>query len=148
MADIDRAEELNPLHPGILYQVARAHLEEAYYSCPEQYDESRALDAIRKATDKDSDSFPYFCVLGLALYRNGSYREARDALLRYLEHEVDDEESPALFALAMTSWRLGRKSEAFSYYSRAVARMEETYPDSPRFQRLREEAAEVLGIEE
>jgi tetratricopeptide (TPR) repeat protein len=148
IADLERARGIFPLHPNVSFQEARAHLEGAYYSCPEQYDPSRVLDFINRSAGEYTRPLPSFHVRGLALYRNGSYEEARETLLYYLERETDDEEALALFTLAMTSWKLGRTTEALSYYSRAATRMEETYPDSPRFRRLREEAAGVLGIQD
>jgi len=147
IADLARARELAPLHEELPYHEARAHLEGAYYSCPGQYDPARALEVISRSNDRFRLSFPHLDVLGLALYRNAFYDEAREKLLQYLERELVDEEALALFALAMTSWKLGRTTEARSFYSRAAARMDETYPDSPRFRRLREEAAGVLGIQ-
>jgi hypothetical protein len=53
-----------------------------------------------------------------------------------------------LFALAMTEWKLGKRSEARSYYDRGVTRMNETYPRAPVYILYREEAAELLGIED
>ncbi len=51
------------------------------------------------------------------------------------------------FALAMTGAKIGNGAEAREYYDRAVARMNETYPRSPEYNLLREEAAELLGIQ-
>ena len=52
-----------------------------------------------------------------------------------------------LFFLAMTSHGMGRDAEAISYYDRAVARMDETWPNSPEQQLYKGEASQLLGIE-
>lgn len=46
----------------------------------------------------------------------------------------------------MTAFKLGKPAEAREYYDRAVARILATYPENPEYDRVREEAAEVLGI--
>jgi hypothetical protein len=80
------------------------------------------------------------------LYRNGHYTEAYDALREAAElYTLEDPIN--LFFLAMTSYRLGGKPDARSYYDRAVARMHATYPKNLGHIRARDEAAELLGIE-
>jgi hypothetical protein len=49
------------------------------------------------------------------------------------------------FFLAMTHWRLGRKSDARKSYDQAVQWMEKNDPKNARLRRFRAEAEELLG---
>ena len=51
------------------------------------------------------------------------------------------------FPLAMSLWHLGEKTEARRFYDRSVTWMEERRPNDPELVRLRQEAAELLGIQ-
>ena len=48
----------------------------------------------------------------------------------------------------LTSWKLCERQAARDYYDRAVARMNATYPKSPRLLVVKEEAASVLSLTE
>ncbi len=82
--------------------------------------------------------------MGAAAYRNGSYEEARDALLMALELSTTEDAS-SFFFLAMTLEKLGDRDGARRWYDRAVARMDETYPENPELIAFRQEATELLG---
>ena len=115
--------------------------------CPDQYDADLALDYAWKAVE-DNPRLAWRQVgYGWVLYRQGRLREAREALLRATELQIPKPWPWGLFGLAMTEWKLGNRSEAREYYARAVARMEQTYPRFPEFILLKEETAELLGIQ-
>jgi Flp pilus assembly protein TadD len=118
-----------------------------YGQCPGVYDGALALDLARTAVeDRPEGDFPQIAH-GMALYRHGRFREAREALLRAAELRVPKPEPWELFALAMTESKLGNRAEAHDYYDRGVARMNATYPRFPEYIMLRDEAAELIGIE-
>ncbi len=50
-----------------------------------------------------------------------------------------------LFYLAMSSWQLGEKQQARSYYDQGLDWMNEYSPKSPLLIPLREEASRLLG---
>ena len=58
----------------------------------------------------------------------------------------DFEISEDLFLMAMIDWNLGDRASARSYYDRAVARLEATFPDNPATLMLQEDARGVLGL--
>ena len=67
-------------------------------------------------------------------------------MLRCAEVRSPKPEPWELFALAMTEWQLGRKSEARDYYDRSIARMNETYPRFAEYVLMQQEAAALLGV--
>jgi hypothetical protein len=74
------------------------------------------------------------------------HEEAKAALLNALELSAKPDPSALLF-LAMIDSKLGRQADARRTYDRAVARMNETWPRSPDYVLLQQEAAELLGIQ-
>jgi tetratricopeptide (TPR) repeat protein len=95
---------------------------------------------------KHRDSSAY---LGFAYYRNGDWNSALEALNLAVETRKD---RPAYnhgeyFWLAMTHCRLGDKDQARAWYKKGVAYSEKYRRHDASFERLRAEAAELLGIE-
>ena len=88
----------------------------------------------------------YQSALGHVLYREGHFQEARDALEKALGYSFR-EYAEDLFALAMTQSALKEPTEARSTYDRAVERMNESAPKYPPYVALRDEAAELLGLQ-
>ena len=118
-----------------------------YDSCTKLYDPASALELARKAVAVDSGEDWYHGNLGGAAYRNGSYDEARDALLMAVELSYTEDAVRRFFFLAMTLEKLGDRDGARRWYDRAVARMDETYPENPELIAFKQEAAELLGIQ-
>jgi Flp pilus assembly protein TadD len=85
--------------------------------------------------------------LGMALYRNGRHREAREAIRLAVDYRTPQPDPWDLFALAMVESKLGNAAEARNLYDRGVARLHETYPRFPDYLMMRDEAAEALGIQ-
>jgi tetratricopeptide (TPR) repeat protein len=145
-ADLDQALELAPQDPRLASAVAELYANPVYTACPEAYDEAVALDLARRAVAHDPDNPHHQDVHGLVLYRHARYEQARLALLK--AHDAYPHGDPDnLLSLAMTSWKLGRATEAKSFYARAVARIEETYPKHPGYLRRMAEAATLMEIE-
>jgi tetratricopeptide (TPR) repeat protein len=146
-ADLAKQRELAPDEADAWRLEAHVHVLGMLFTCPEYYDSSKALSLARKAVEFNSRQAYYQGTFGAALYRNGRYTEAHDALREAAGLFTAGEEPANLFFLAMTSWRLGDKNDARSYYDRAVVRMHATYPKNPENVRARNEAAELLGIQ-
>jgi tetratricopeptide (TPR) repeat protein len=146
MTDLDRAREIDPTNYWVGSQFAWVQAALLPGLCPSEHDPGLALEPARRAVDFDPRNADYRTTLGVALYRAGSYEEARDALmaaqdLRAQEHPGDS------FFLAMTHVRLGDNKKARVCYDQAVVRMNATYPGNPEYRFFREEAARLLGIE-
>lgn len=116
-------------------------------------DPVQAIEYARKAIAVTPKDGSYWNTLGVALYRNGCWREAVDALQESekllgktpLWH---DHAENWLF-LAMAHWQLGEKDMARKYFDRTVEKME-TSPDTQRLEelhRFRAEAAALIGID-
>jgi len=148
LADLATAHELAPDNPAVANEIAWCQATMVCRQCPDGYDGRLALDLARMAVEDKPEGDYTQIVHGMALYRHGRLLEAREALLRAAELRVPKPEPWELFALAMTEWKLGNRADARSHYNRGVARMDETYPRFPEFILFRDEAAEVLGIEE
>jgi tetratricopeptide (TPR) repeat protein len=144
--DLARQRELAPDAPDTWNNEALVRILGLHHACPERSDPVRAMTLARQAVEYDSRSPAYRETLGISLYRNAQYAEARETLLE-AEELYTTEEPRLLFVLAMTEWRLGNKDEALDHHARAVARMIETYPHSTENVLLREEAAVLLGIQ-
>jgi len=145
LADLGTARRLAADDPSVGDEIAWQHSALLHWQCPGQADGELALELARTAVDDQPGDPDWQDHLGLALYRVGRFAEARDALLRAAELRVPEPQASELFALAMTEWKLGRRSSARSYFDRAVVRMDATYPRYPAFRRLRDEAAGLLG---
>jgi tetratricopeptide (TPR) repeat protein len=144
-ADLEKVRELGPRDPSNWNSEAWVHAVHLVHACPGLYDPARALELSRKAVEFWPSQGALIDTLGIVLYRNGLYEEARKVLLEAME--LLPEESPlTLFSLAMTSRKLGREREARRFYDRGIARMERTVPTNPEYIRHRDEAAALLGV--
>jgi tetratricopeptide (TPR) repeat protein len=143
---VEQLRESRPSGVPMWNEIAWLHVAFLVYGCPDVYDEKIALEQARAAVATDPTDGSWQDTLGLALYRNGLYEEAETAL-RVAADAGHDDNPHTLFSLAMTCWKLGKKTEARRYYDRAVARMQANDPDDPVYQRRRAEAAQVLGVE-
>ena len=147
MRDLDQARDLSKDSADVAVDLSWQHSALVFNRCPNDYDAELALSLARIAVeDKPLGNYQQLA-LGWARYRQRRFGEAHEALLRAAELRTPKPEPWDLFALAMTEWQLGRKSEARDSYDRGVTRMNETYPRFPEYILLRGEAAELLGIQ-
>jgi tetratricopeptide (TPR) repeat protein len=100
-----------------------------------------ALKWARKAVEAQRDGAT-LSTLGVALYRNGLYREAIDALNQSIELKSDGADT--CFFLAMAHWQLGEKDEARTWFIRAIEWMEKNAPQDEELQRFRAEAEALI----
>jgi tetratricopeptide (TPR) repeat protein len=147
LADLATARKVSTDDPAVANGIAWFHAAFVYRQCPDGYDGVLALGLSRMAVEDTPRNTGYQGTRGMVLYRHDRFREAREALLRAVELRVPKPEPLGLFTLAMTEFQLDNRAEARRYYDRAVSRMNETYPRYPEYQLLREEAAELLGIQ-
>jgi serine/threonine protein kinase/predicted Zn-dependent protease len=146
LADLARARELAPDDPTVASKIAWEHASALHGRCPDGYDGGLALDLAGTAVEDQPGSAETQLAWGMASYRHGRYREAREALRRAAELRVPKPDPRELFAVAMAEWKLRNHAEARRRYDRAVARTRETYPRCPEYLRLQEEAGRLLGL--
>jgi serine/threonine protein kinase/Flp pilus assembly protein TadD len=84
-----------------------------------------ALPSARKAVELEPQNYLYVNTLGVALYRNGEFREAIPVLQRSLAVGKGVADAFDLFFLAMCYHRLGEPGKARNHYDRAVAWLEQ-----------------------
>jgi tetratricopeptide (TPR) repeat protein len=147
LADLETASEHAPDDVELMSEIAWVHASLVISQCPNGYNADLALNHAEKSMNDNPKSANRQNVYGWVLYRQGRYGEAREALLKAMDRRIPEPEPWDLFGLAMTEWKLGNKKEARDYYDRAVARAEHTFPKFPEFTLLKEEAAELLGVQ-
>jgi tetratricopeptide (TPR) repeat protein len=128
------------------YTIVLVHTSGLFWNCPDGYDPVKALAYARESAEALPGEQETVAALGAALYRNGHYREAREALLK-AQAMSSSASFGELFYLAMSSWQLGEKQQARSYYDQGLDWMNKYSPKSPLLIPLREEASRLLGIE-
>ena len=121
-------------------------LTHAHYVCPGSQDNAAALELAGDGVEYDGKHPDHQATYGIALYRNGKYDAALDALHRAADLRVEDNPVDLLF-LAMASFESGDRRKARAYYERGVARLQATFPLQPLHRRIADEAARVLGID-
>jgi tetratricopeptide (TPR) repeat protein len=86
----------------------------------DQRDPERAVRLARLAVAQEPQTATFLNTLGVALYRNGRYREARATLQKSLAAGRGQSGAFNLFFLAMCHARLGNKARAKECFDRAV----------------------------
>jgi len=154
LADLKKARELVPEGLESRADEAWIHAAILFHTCPDIYNGPAALDLAREVVAVNPRRWEYQLPLGMALYRHGRFEEALAALEQALETfpsygYIDNEASEPLrlFPLAMAQWQLGRRKDARATYDRAAAQMDEISPRFPVFVLLRDETAQLLGIQ-
>jgi tetratricopeptide (TPR) repeat protein len=87
-----------------------------------------------------------------ALARAGNGKAAGEAQAKELDlirqGRIPGDDLSDLFFVAMADWQQGNKKLARAFYDEAVKWMKRTRPDDIELRRFREEAAQLLGIDE
>jgi non-specific serine/threonine protein kinase/serine/threonine-protein kinase len=129
------------------YPLAPASLASLLTSCPIQAlrDPPRAVVLAKRAVELVPEEIAYKIALGVAAYRSGDYRTAREVLEPYSQGVSGDSFTPRLF-LAMAQWQLAKQEEARRLYRDAVRDGHLLLETSPEHELLRKEAEELFGI--
>jgi tetratricopeptide (TPR) repeat protein len=116
-------------------------------TCPktEIRDAAQAVKHARIAVEIEPQTGNYWNTLGVALYRNGNWNEAKNALSRSIELRGNGD-SFDWFFLAIIHLKQGRKEQALDLYGKAVRWYQESAPDDGELYRFQIEAARELGL--
>jgi tetratricopeptide (TPR) repeat protein len=127
---------------------ARQQLAWLLATCPvtELRDPATAVRLAREAVAAQPKNGQPWTALGAAQYRNGDWADAVKSLNESVRLQQGENGATGFF-LAMSHWRQGDQKAARGAFQKAVAWMQKNDPDSAEFQRLRTEAAALLGIE-
>ena len=107
------------------------------FNCPEAAQPGPSLKLAQELVSGFPGVWQVHHTLGLALYENGRFEEARAALAKTLTFaDIGDYDPLTRFWLAMTEAKLGRRADARKNYARAVERMNVTLPKAPHEVRL------------
>jgi tetratricopeptide (TPR) repeat protein len=133
--------------PYVHVAVARIQTTALRDICPALYEGPTSIERVRAELTHSPDNDQAQRALGYLLFHEGEFAEALEILQRFdEEHEFD--EAGDLFYLAMTNWKLGRKTEARRCYDRAVVRLGATFPNDQEWRRLQRETASLLGVDQ
>ena len=117
---------------------------------PKLRDPVRAVALAKRAVELKPNERKYWNTLGMALYRAGDLKEARAALQKSLDLVQGGDNQYVCrdrLYLAMANWRLDEKDEARKEYDRATEWILKKAPKDEESQRLRAEAAALMGID-
>jgi hypothetical protein len=109
----------------------------------DNHDIPRAIQLAEQAVTLEPESATYWNTLGIAYFRARDSKAAIHALGQAVELS-DGGTSFDHFFLAMAWWQQGDKEQAYDWYRRGNAWMEECNPDHETLLRFREEAAALL----
>jgi serine/threonine-protein kinase len=109
-------------------------------------DPARAVEHARKAVELAPDDAGQLELLGIALFVDNEYDEARDALERTLG--IAGDEGGGLLFLALVQARLGESDEARITYSRAREHLDRISADLPMLRRFVELARREFDDED
>ena len=101
--------------------------------------------AAKRACELDLDNYAFLNTLGVALYRNGDWRKAIDALQDSVDLGADVPHN-WLF-IAMAKWQQGNRESARSLLAKSIAWREKNKPDDElkRFFAEAEKLIEPIG---
>jgi tetratricopeptide (TPR) repeat protein len=112
---------------------------------PKLRNPTRAVDLAKALAEANPADGSLWLSLGMAHYRASNWKSAIDALSVELRKRAD---AFGWLYLAMAHWQLGEKDTARRRYDHVVHWMTETKPANEDLTRLRNEAAELLGVTE
>jgi serine/threonine protein kinase/tetratricopeptide (TPR) repeat protein len=102
-----------------------------------------AVRLVRRAADLFPDNASLANILGIAYYREGSWRAAIESLNKSVQRR-DGGDALDWYFLAMSHWKLGHDQEAHTWYEKAVAWMDENHPNNEELLCLRDEAIALI----
>jgi serine/threonine protein kinase/tetratricopeptide (TPR) repeat protein/WD40 repeat protein len=146
-ADYQKLVELAPRNP-----LVHNNLSWLLANCPDARvrNPARAVQLARRALELEEPVGNTWNTLGVAYYRSGNWKAAREALDKSRELRQGGDAFDFFF-LAMTSWRLGQKDDARKWYKHGLEWVEknrETLAKNPQHQdelrRFQVEAEAVL----
>jgi tetratricopeptide (TPR) repeat protein len=114
---------------------------------PKLRDPGRAIELARKAVELAPKVGTHWNTLGVAQYRAGDWKAAIDSLTKSMELRKGGDSNDWFF-LAMAHWQVGDKTQARSWYDKAVPWMEKEQPRDAELIRFRVEAAALLEVNE
>ena len=109
---------------------------------------AEALALSKKAVELAPRSEMAWRSLGMAQYRAGEWKASIEALEKSIELNNNGADSLHWFFLAMAHWQLGDKTQARTWYDKAVPWMEKNQPKNEKLVRFRAEAAALLEVNE
>jgi tetratricopeptide (TPR) repeat protein len=115
---------------------------------PQTRDPHTAVELAQEAVKLAPNSVDFWNTLGVAQYRDGNFKEAVSSLQKYRDLRTSDAEYSNPFFLAMAHWQLGDKDEAQDWFDKGAQWMDGHNAHSETLVRFRNEAAELLGVNE
>jgi tetratricopeptide (TPR) repeat protein len=108
---------------------------------------AEAVDLAKKAVKTTPTAGNYWVTLGIAHYRARQWSDALSAFQQAIKLRKGGTSRDRFF-LAMVYGRLGEKEKARKWYDQALQGLDKNDPESGEVNRLRAEAAKLLGIQE
>jgi tetratricopeptide (TPR) repeat protein len=105
----------------------------------------RAEELAKKALKIQPSSAIFWRVLGAALYRQGLWTAAVEALDKAIELDADDR-CAAIFQ-AMAHWRLGKKDQAHSWLEKSARIAEAQLTTDRLVRRLQADAVALITVQ-
>jgi tetratricopeptide (TPR) repeat protein len=104
----------------------------------------RAVALAKRAVGRVPKKAAYWNTLGVAHFRAGDWNAAKDALHESMRIR-NGGDSLDWFFLAMAEWQLGQKDQARDWFDKSVKWMEKHKPRDSELDRMRTEAAALMG---
>ncbi len=108
-------------------------------------DPKRAVRLAARAVELAPGVEAFWNTFGVARYRAGNWKAAIEALTKSMELGKEGAGLDWLF-LAMAHWQLGDKTQARSWYDKAVPWLEKNQPKNEELIRYRDEAGALLRV--
>ncbi len=105
----------------------------------------KAVEIAREAVKNAPDRRDFVNTLGVALYRNEAYEDAKETFLKAIEMPSTASDGYDWFFLAMTYWRLDDPANARRNFDRGVNWLGNGVMLTEELQRIVKEATELLG---
>jgi tetratricopeptide (TPR) repeat protein/serine/threonine protein kinase len=107
---------------------------------------TEAVEVARKAIELAPRSGVIWNTLGVAHYRAGDWQASLSALKKSRELRKGGDARDWFF-LAMAHWQLGHKTEARTWYDKAIAWMEKKQPNDEELRRFQTEAEQLMKVQ-